>query len=175
MLLEVVDRKPKKLFGKKKPKLEVVRDTSGESVSVVEPIDLFSQSLKQEVLLQDKRIEEVLKSSENVSVFPGPRVLDWERSTGRVALAESVIRGSEQEFIAFKRQMEMMADKDGCGGVNERVNAGSFEQASVLQVKSIVQVLNGGQNRHKHEPGNHEHCDHGNDYGECPKGCRKAA
>lgn len=137
MVEAIAERKPKKLFGKKKPKLEVVRPEVPESISsVAEPIDLFSRSLKQEILLQDNKIEAVLKkTSDNLFQFQGPRVLDWNKSTGRVALAENVIKNSEEQFLVFRRQMEMMADKDGCGGRNEvgiGAETGRLNQSNII-------------------------------------------
>lgn len=121
-MVEALEKKPKKIFGKKKQASEILTHPAiiPDSPLTLEPVDIFSQSLNAEIFKQDNKIAEVLKkNSDNVVNFTGPRVLDWNKSTGRVALAESVIKNSEAEFLAFRQRMTAMADPDGCGGRNE--------------------------------------------------------
>ncbi len=141
-MIEALEKKPKKLFGKKKPTSEIIPHpaVSSETSLIAEPLDLFAQSLSVEILKQDNQIAEVLKkNSDNVVNFTGPRVLDWNKSTGRVALAESVIKNSEVEFLAFRQRMTAMADADGCGGRNE------MSKSSESALSSNSSVIDFGQ------------------------------
>lgn len=181
--MEVLEKKPKRLFGKKKliaPEISQSPLPGAESLQTFEPIDLFAQTLSIEILKQDQQITEVLKNTkERVVNFTGPRVLDWNKSTGRVALAERVIKNSESEFLAFRQRMSAMADADGCGGRNEMAKSSENSLTSNSSVINFGQAkLNkalGVNSEHKHQSGEHDHCSHGNDYGECPNGCKKAA
>lgn len=92
-------------------------------------------------------------------------------------------QNNRQEFERAKEMIYMRAmmaqDADGCGGRNEMANSGS----NVLGGNSILNFtearmnkLTGKVNEHNHKSGEHEHCQHGNDYdGSCAYGCKKAA
>lgn len=142
-MLEAQQSQSKKLFGKKKsvtPELVAHPALVSEPTLIPELIDFFSQSLSTEITRQDLQITEVIKkTSDNITNFTGPRVLDWNKSTGRVALAESVIRNSESEFLVFRQRMTAMADADGCGGRNE------MAKSSESGLSSSSNVIDFGQ------------------------------
>jgi len=173
---------PKKLFGKKKIESQDISTHSlgSNPILITETLDIFNQSLNAEIVKQDQQITEILKkTSDNIINFTGPKVLDWNKNTGRIALAESVIKNSETEFLAFRQRMTAMADADGCGGKNEMAKSSESTLSSNANVIDFGQAkLNkalGVSNEHAHKSDEHDHCSHGNDYGECPSGCKKAA
>lgn len=109
--------------------------------------------------------------------FQTPKIIDWSEKTGRFALAETVLKTNELEFVAMRLRMNAMADADGCGGRSEMAKSSEtglgnnviyFGQAKLN--KSL-----GTSSEHKHQSGEHDHCSHDNDFGSCPEGCKKAA
>lgn len=81
----------------------------------------------------------------------------------------SITNLNEAAFYAARRQEIACAPGDGHGMQSPSLQISSGAELSFNSNKA--NTLTGV----KHESGKHDHCSHGNDYGSCPEGCKKAA
>lgn len=80
--------------------------------------------------------------------------------------ATSITNLNEAAFYAAKRQEMACAPGDGHG----------IQASPSVSIESGLKISKSNSlPGAKHESGKHDHCSHGNDYGECPDGCKKAA
>lgn len=140
-----------------------------------DPTKSFMADLEAIIETQNQTLQKVTPSNEsgNIISFPVARVIDWNEDKGRFALAENFLKTNETQFVAMRQRMQMMADADGCGGVNERGGSSTgnlFGNNKSLASTGISKIL--GQESHKHKEGKHGHCDNcGSDLddGKCGK------
>lgn len=76
---------------------------------------------------------------------------------------------AEQAAVMARLNAAACAPGDGHGAQS------SSSQISLGGESALSIGKSNGLPGAKHESGKHDHCSHGNDYGECPNGCKKAA
>jgi len=77
---------------------------------------------------------------------------------------------AEQAAVMARLNAAACAPGDGHGLQANSSLSGAGELSALSNVTSIFSKAQG-----KHESGAHKHCEHGEDYGKCSKGCKAAA